>query len=220
MNTTNHPRRSFAWRRTPRGNWRAVAMALALGVSINLLGGCAFTPTVLTTPGNPVPVGEVFPAALLAEPIQLRAGYVHTTQPFQIKGPKERWAVALGFVRTDTNRPIEKKVDGAYDVCWTDAPGEGFRPKCNITTPGFSLRWELLREDGKMVTQYKHDNLVERSGGTYGATAITRTLSGFGDQGVGSYRLRVIVLRDGKELDFLKPHILVNRPFFSSRSIE
>jgi hypothetical protein len=32
--------------------------------------------------------------------------------------------------------------------------------------------------------------------------------------------LRVSVLRDANELDFLKPHIVVDRPFFSSTAIE
>jgi len=205
-----------------RGGWRAIAMALVLSISASVLGGCwIIPPNVLTTPDNQVPVAKHFPSALLAEPIQLRAGYTHTTQPFQIKGPKERWAVALGFVRSDTGRPIEEKVNEAYDVCWTDGPDKGLSYKtCKNTTPGFNLQWELLREDGSIAALYAFDSLRKDSGGTYSANAITRTLSGFSDQSIGSYRLRVTVLRDAKELDFLKPHILVNRPFFSSRSIE
>jgi len=204
--------------------WRGIATAAVLGISASVLGGCwIIPPNVLTTPDNPVPVARHFPSALLAEPIQLRAGYTHTTQPFQIKGPKERWAVALGFVRSDEAVSLEQKLKGGSDICWTDSPTEESRlieSKCKNINPGFSLRWELLREDGKAMARYEHDNLVKRGGGTYAGNAVTRTLSGFSDQSIGFYRLRVTVLRDAKELDFLKPHILVNRPFFSSRSIE
>jgi len=205
-----------------RGGWCATALALVLVVSASVLGGCGIiSPDVLTTPNNPVPVAKHFPSALLAEPIQLRAGYSHTTQPFQIKGPKERWAVALGFVTTDAALTTQQRLNGGSDTCWVDSPGKGLRPKtCKNTTPGFNLQWQLLRADGSTAAQHAFDSSVEVSGGTYGANAITRTLSGFSDQGVGSYRLRVTVLRDAKELDFLKPHILVNKPFFSSRSIE
>ena len=200
---------------------RAAAAAMLCALALALPGCWVIPPKVLTTPDNPVPVAEYFPAALLAEPIQLRKGYTHTTQPFTIKGPKERWAVAIGFVRSDEALTPSQKASGGSDICWTNGPDEGMHSKsCKSTTPGFYLRWELLREDGYIVSRQTRDNLVERGGGTYGANAITRTLSGFSDQPPGRYRLRVSVLRDAKELDFLKPHILVNRPFFSSRAIE
>ncbi|KWT97093.1 hypothetical protein APY03_1778 [Variovorax sp. WDL1] len=82
------------------------------------------------------------------------------------------------------------------------------------------MSWELLQEDGSVVDQFGLDSLHKDSGGTFSTNAITRTLAGFRDQPLGQYRLRVSVLRDAKELDFLKPHILIDRPFFSSRAIE
>ena len=205
-----------------RGGWRAIAMALVLSISASVLGGCwIIPPNVLTTPDNPVPVAKHFPSALLAEPIQLRAGYTHTTQPFQIKGPKERWAVALGFIRSDEALTTQQRLEGGSNTCWTDNPSKAIHLKtCKSTAPGFNLRWELLRNDGVVAVRYAFDSLVANSGGTYAANAITSNLSGFSDQEQGIYKLRVIVLRDAEELDFLKPHILVNRPFFSSRSIE
>lgn len=39
---------------------------VTLGLAAALVAGCGMTPQVLTTPGNPVDVSEVFPAALLA----------------------------------------------------------------------------------------------------------------------------------------------------------
>lgn len=194
---------------------------VTLGLAAALVAGCGTPPQVLTTPGNPVDVGELFPAALLAEPVQLRAGYVHTTQPFQIKGPKERWAVSLGFVRTDGSLTPEQRLTGASNRCWTDSPKSPIHLKtCKVNSPGFHVRWELLREDGTIVKQHTFDTLVANTGGTSGGDAITSTLSGFSDQLPGVYRLRVTVLREARELDFLKPHILVNRPFFNSRAIE
>lgn len=204
------------------GGWRATAAALAISVSAVSLGGCwAMPQEVLTTSGNAVPVSKIFPSALLAEPIQLRAGYSHTTQPFRIRGANERWAVSVGFVRTDEALTPAQRLAGESNTCWTDNPQKSIRLKtCNVKSPGLHLRWELLREDGRTASQYEFDTLDENSGGTYAANAITSTFSGFSSQETGIYRLRVSVLRDAKEMDFLKPHILVSRPFFSFRSIE
>lgn len=201
---------------------RVAAMVLAMGVSAIVLGGCWAIPrNVLTTPGNPVSVGEVFPSALLAEPIQLRAGYTHTTQPFRIKDSRERWAVALGFVRTDEDLTPSQRLAGDSNTCWTDNPDKSIRLKtCKSKSPGFHLRWDLLKEDGTVASQYEFDSLTANSGGTYAANAITSNFSGFSNQKMGTYRLRVKIFRDANELYFLKPHILINRPFFSSRSIE
>jgi hypothetical protein len=197
---------------------RAAAASVLYALALALPGCWVIPPKVLTTPDNPVPVAKHFPSALLAEPIRLREGYAHTTQLFTIKGPKERWTVAIGFVRSDQNLPLDKKLSGASDTCWIDT----LRPPkfCQIKSPGFNLKWELLREDGAIAARHALDSLIEESGGTYSGAAITRTLSGFRDQSSGQYRLRISVLHDAKELDFLKPHILIDRPFFSSRAIE
>ncbi|WP_431127427.1 hypothetical protein [Variovorax paradoxus] len=214
------------WVRFAQHRWyknrRVMALALTLAVGGGGLGGCGIVPpTVLTTPGNPVPVAKHFTSALLAEPIELRAGFSHVTQPFLIKGPQERWAVALGFVRNDELLTTQQRLAGASNTCWTDNPSKPIRLKtCESITPGFSVKWELLRENSTVAMQYAFDNLRADNGGTYAANAITSTLSGFSNQQSGSYRLRVTVLRDAKELDFLQPHILVNRPFFGSKSIE
>lgn len=161
--------------------------------------------------------GHPFPAALLAEPIELRAGRTHLTQPFVIKAPGEQWDVALGFIRTDSKLTPQQRVDGGADTCWTNTPREGNRPfNCKNTAKGFSLHWELLRNDGVVTAQFQIDSLVPNefgSAGVYVRDAITRTLSGFANQAPGTYRMRVTVLRDAKVLDFLKPHIVVEVPF-------
>jgi hypothetical protein len=222
MNFVKFPNRSGGLKLEPGGGWRVVAAALVVGVSAIALSGCwAIPPNVLTTQGNPVPVAKIFPSALLAEPIQLRAGHTHTTQLFRIKDPRERWAVAMGFVRTDEALTSAQRLGEDSNTCWTDNPQKSIRLRtCKVNSPGLHLRWELLREDGSIASQYEFDTLDANSGGTYAANAITSAFSGFSNQKMGAYRLRVSVLRDAKELDFLKPHILVNRPFFSSRSIE
>ena len=191
-----------------RSHWHRAVAASVLCASIAALPGCwVIPPKVLTTPDNPVPVAKHFPSALLAEPIQLRKAYNHTTQHFEIKEFDERWAVSLGFVAADSALTVQQRLDGGSDTCWTNGPNEGMRLRtCKNRTPGFHLQWELLRDDGTVVAQHERDNLVEGGGGTYSANAITRTLSGFSNQRPGNYRLRITVLRDAKELDFLKPH--------------
>lgn len=142
---------------------RAITMAAALGISAIVLGGCwTIPPYVLTTPGNPVSVAEVFPSTLLAEPIQLRARYTHTTQPFRIKDSRERWAVALGFVRTDEALTPSQRLAGDSNTCWTDNPDKSIRLKtCKSNSPGFHLRWDLLKEDGTVASQYEFESLFQ-----------------------------------------------------------
>ncbi|SEK36714.1 hypothetical protein SAMN05518845_10192 [Variovorax sp. YR750] len=207
--------------RLGRTCWSRVVAAFAVSVLAGVVGGCALSPGVLTTSDRSMQVGAVFPSALMVEPVQLRAGNIHTTQLFQIKDIRERWIVALGFLRTDQKLTPQQRMGGKSNTCWTDSPDKPIRLKtCEKVSPGFYLRWELLQEDGIVVAQYSFDSLTASSGGTYTADAITSTLSGFSSQEPGSYKLRITVLRDSKELDFLSPHIVIERPFFSSRSIE
>ena len=203
-----------AWADVVRCAILVTAVAIA---GLSSLVACGGTRHVRTTPENPVPVARYFPNALLAEPLSLRAGNTHVTQSFVINGPQERWTVALGFIRSDQALSAQERMEGRADICWTDSPIDPApRPKkCANSTPGFNLRWELLRDDdGRIVAEFTYDSLVQREGGTYAADAISRTVSGFANQSAGMYRLRVTVLRDAKELDFLKPHILVDLPFF------
>ena len=212
-----HERLRPRWMNVLKGAIAAAAFALA---SVGGLVACGTTRHVLTTPGNPVPVARYFPNALLAEPLLLRAGNTHVTQPFAVSGSQERWTVALGFVRSDQALSAEERISGKTDICWTDSSIDPApRPRtCTNNAPGFKLRWELLRDDGATVAEFTFDSLVRREGGTYAENAITRTLSGFTNQKAGTYRLRVTILRDANELDFLRPHILVDRPFFSSEA--
>lgn len=197
-----------------RADWLRATTATMLCAMALALSGCGILPPkVLTTPDNPVPVAKYFPSALLAEPLQMRAGYVHETQPFAIKGPEERWSVALGFVRTDAGLTPQQRLDGQSNTCWIDSPGYAMK-SCTQPTPGFHVRWDLLRSDGSIAASAERDSLVQRGGGTSAAIALTSTLSGFTRQSAGIYRLRVTVLREAEALAFLKPHILVDRPFF------
>lgn len=204
-------------KRLRKFKWALLATALVVIGSVGL-SGCTTTSKVLTTPGNTVAVAEYFPLALLAEPIQLRAGYTHLTQPFEIKGPEQTWNVELGFVRNDQGLTPEQRRAGGSIFCWTDSPANNERARifwgCKTPSPGLNLRWELLRTDGVKVGEFSYDGLVQQAGGTSAANAITITISGFRNQPAGQYRLRVTVLRDFSELDTSKPHILINKPFF------
>ncbi|WP_143043001.1 hypothetical protein ABL840_21945 [Variovorax sp. NFACC27] len=221
MNIMGHSGVLQALHRLGRTCWSSVIAALAVGVLAGVVGGCALSPGVSTTSDRSMQVGAVFPSALMVEPVQLRAGNIYTTQLFQIKDIRERWIVALGFLRTDQKLTTQQRMEGKSNTCWTDSPGKPIRLKtCENVSPGFHLRWELLQEDGVVVAQYSFDSLTASRGGTYAADTITSTLSGFSSQKPGFYKLRIAVLRDSKELDFLSPHIVIDRPFFSSRSIE
>ena len=154
---------------------------------------------------------ELFPAALVAEPIQMRAGYEHTTQPFEITSPKQAWDVSIGFARRDAVTPIKQF------RCWIESRKDDFSRRyhhCIDDEPGINLRWELIDSQGKTLVRYSYDALKQEAGGTYASDAITKTLSGFANFQQGTYRLKVTVLRDFPELDAHSPHILVNLPFF------
>ena len=192
--------------------FKVALLAVALAVSSLGFSGCGNAGTVLTTPGNPVPVADLFPNALLAEPIQLRAGFTHLTQPFEIKGPEQTWNVEVGFVRNDQANP-----DG-YIFCLTTSRLDNSARKysrCKNDERGLNLHWELLRSDGTVVGSYSFDALTQQIDGSVSSrNSRSITLSGFRNQAAGQYRLRVTVLRDFPELDFAKPHLLVNKPFF------
>jgi len=154
---------------------------------------------------------DLFPAALVAEPIQMRAGYEHITQPFEITGPEQRWNVSLGFARRDEITPVK------VFFCWVDSRKGSLRylSHCTDDEPGIYARWELLNSDGKAVPgyAYTYDALIQNAGGTYGK-AVTRDMSGFTRLPKGTYRIKVTILRDFPQLDAHLPHILVNLPFF------
>ena len=129
----------------------------------------------------------------------------------------QAWLVAITDTRA-TASGLLSWLSGPLKDFWIDT----VRPPkfCRVVSPGFKVQWELMKEDGRIVARHALDSAYQESGGTYSAVAITRTLSGFSDQPLGQYRLRISVVRDAKELEFLNPHILVGRPFFSPRSIE
>ncbi len=195
--------------------WQFVALAYCITATL-ILGACGSSPR--TTLGNEVEVGRYFPASLIAEPIKLREGHIHTTLPFGIKGPEQSWGVELGFIRHDQHLTRAQRREGNSVICWSDSPvknefDRGFWG-CKVPSPGLNVQWELLKLDGTTAAKYSYDGLLQQAGGTHSADAVTTTLSGFRNLPAGMYRLRVTVLRDFPQLDTAKPHVLVSKPFF------
>ena len=184
-------------KRTRRFKAVLLATLLAIGVA-----GCGGTGPVLTTPGNPISVAELFPTALLAEPIKLRAGYTHTTQPFEVTSPEAVWEVSLGVVRRDEKIPAERF------FCLVDSRNSQLRKirLCSNDEPGIHIQWELLSSDGKVVHSYTYDALKQIANNQTTRKAYQLGLGAFARQAVGQYTVKVTVLRDFPELDITGPH--------------
>ena len=187
-------------------------LAAALVGMGSLLTSCGTTGPVLTTPDNPVPVADLFPMALLAEPIKMRAGYTHTTQPFQIPSPDPVWEVSVGFVRHDDKIPFKRF------ACLVDSRKSQLRDirNCTDDEPGIHMKWELIRSDGTVVAGFAYDALKEKTNGQW-SDAVRVGLGAFTNQAAGTYRVRVTVLRDFPELDITDPHVIIDKPFFRRR---
>lgn len=178
--------------------------------------GCGGTGPVLTTPGNPVPVAELFPTALLAEPIKLRAGYTHTTQPFDVTNPVAVWEVSLGVVRRDEMIPFKRFFCLVFPREGQLRASKLVEKRCPDDEPGIHIRWELLRSDGTAISEFTYDALKQNTSSQFGHNVLIG-LGAFTKQAAGQYRLRVTVLRDFPELDITNPHILIDKPFFRRR---
>ena len=194
--------------------FKVALLAVALVGSSLWLSGCGSTGTVLTTPGNPVPVADLFPNALLAEPIKMRAGYTHLTQPFPVAGPDPVWEVSVAFVRHDDKIPFKRF------SCLVDSRKSLHRSMpekyCPDDEPGIHMKWELIRSDGSVIPGFTYDALKQDTNGQWGRS-VRVGLGAFTNQAAGTYRVRVTVLRDFPELDVTDPHIVIDKPFFRRR---
>jgi hypothetical protein len=169
------------------------------------LWGCAGAPTTNLAP-------ELYPAALLAEPIKMRAGFTHTTQPFEISGPEQVWEVSVGFTRRD------EKIEVNRFFCLVDSRKSELRKyrKCSDTEPTVHIQWVLLLPDGTEAGRYVYDAL-KQDANSQSSTAYQIGLGAFTSQPAGRYKLAVTVLRDLMELDITDPHIVIGKPFFRRR---
>ena len=196
--------------------FKVALLAIALAVSGLGFSGCGSTGTVLTTPGNPVPVADLFPTALLAEPIKMREGYTHLTQPFQVVGPNPVWEVSVGFVRRDDKIPFKRF------LCLVDSRKSASRSspllekRCPDDEPGIHMKWELIRSDGTVIPGFTYDALKEKTNSQW-SDSVRLGLGAFTNQAAGQYRVKVTVLRDFPELDVTDPQIVIDKPFFRRR---
>ena len=177
------------------------------------LAGCGSV-APLTTPDNTLDVSRYFPASLLAEPIKLRAGFTHTTQPFEVTDPGAVWEVTVGFVRRDEKLPVMRFMCSVTSK--RDKSAQNYN-QCMGDEPSIHMRWELMRMDGTVAASDTYDALERDATGQSRLAAYLVGLGGFTNQPISAYRLRVVVLRDFPELDITTPHIVIGRPFFRKR---
>lgn len=180
-------------------NLRALILLLWLGLA-------AFSSIPATNSAQ-----DLYPNALLVEPIKLRAGFVHVTQAFEVADPAAVREVSIGFKRVDDKLPIDRF------FCFIDSRLDKFSReyhKCPNNEPGINLRWELVNEKGESLVTRTYDALVNATGSQSTKASLMLGLYTFSKQPKGMYRLKVTVLRDFPELDITDPHIVVGKPFF------
>jgi hypothetical protein len=179
------------------------------------LSGCGSI--VLTTPDNPVPVRDLFPNALLAEPILLRTGFTYITQSFEVTGTDQVWEVSVGFSRHDDRMSVKRF------FCLVDSRNSASRSspllekKCPDDEPGIYLKWELIRPDGVVLPGFSYDALTKKSNSQSSRISHLLGLGAFANQPTGHYKIKVTVLRDFPELDVTTPFIVIAKPFFRRR---
>ena len=181
-----------------------LAMQAIVLSAIFLMAGCAgVSPNTNQSP-------DQFPNALMAEPVKLRAGFVHVTQAFEIQGPEQVWNVSLGFRPRDDLMPFKKF------RCLVTSRLDPLRKysECTDEESSIWVKWELIGSQDKTIASSTYNALVEDSGMTSSKNAYTISFSGFRGQPKGFYRLRFTALRDVPELDVTQPFILVDKPFF------
>jgi hypothetical protein len=171
-----------------------------------LLWGCASTPKTNLAP-------DLFPTALLAEPIKMRAGFTHTTQPFEITGPDQVWEVNIGFKRQDD------KLKSNRFFCLTTSKKDSLHKhvKCDDETPKVHIRWSLIRADGADIGGHTYDASVQDTNTQSSRLDYQVGLRAFTNQPRGIYTLKVYVLRDQSELEATNSFIVIGKPFFRKR---
>ena len=171
-----------------------------------LIASCASAPKHKT---NLEP--KLYPNAFLAEPIKLRAGFVHVTQKFEIAKMDEVWEVNIGFKRVDDKLPVNRF------FCLVESRLNKFSrdySKCTNDEPGVNLRWELIDGSGEVIRYQTYDALKELTGSQSSRDSFMLGLHTFYTPYKGLYRLKITMLRDFQELDITDQHIVLDRPFF------
>jgi hypothetical protein len=140
----------------------------------------------------------------------MRAGFVLTTQPFQIKDLSQVWEVNIGFKRRAEAMPVRRF------MCVVNSRNDPLRriEKCTNDEPGVKVKWELLRDSTPVGSGYAYDALQQGANSQSSRASFLLGLSTIAYQLPGAYRLRFEVLRDFPELDITDPHVVIDKPFF------
>jgi hypothetical protein len=153
----------------------------------------------------------LFANAMIAEPIKMRAGYTHITQPFEIRDPSQVWEVNLGFLRKDDLLPVNNF------FCLVDSRKSQLRSyrKCDDNEPAIHVKWELLRTDQTSAGGFEYDAKSKAANGQSSMSGYLLGLGAFSKQELGRYRIRITILADTPGLDLTTPHVVIATPFFN-----
>jgi hypothetical protein len=181
---------------------------LFVGLSCAVLAACYVPPKTNLLP-------DLYPSAMLVEPIKMRRGFVYTSSPIEAPSPDQLWEVSLGFERKDAVLP------GKRFFCLLDSRQSPSRTiiDCPNDEPGVHVRWELLREDGTAIQGASYDAIVERTNSQSTMASLLVGLGALRNPGAGTFRVRLHVLRDFPELDITNPQLVVNMQFFQRRQV-
>jgi hypothetical protein len=138
-----------------------------MSLCICVIWGCASAPSTNLAP-------DLYPAALLAEPIKMRAGFIHTSQAFTVTGPEQVWEVNIGFMRRDD------KINVKRFFCLVDSRKSPLREfnNCSNDEPSIHVKWVLVRLDGTEVGGFVYDALHQKANGQSSKKALQIGLAG------------------------------------------
>jgi hypothetical protein len=176
------------------------------------LWGCASAPRTNLAP-------DLYPSALLAEPIKMRAGFTHTTQPFEISGPDQFWEVSAGFARRDESLPFARLdcLVGSTNHRKSVNANTLIKHKCAEDDPVLHMKWELISSNSDIQPGFVFDLSKLDASSQWSKASTTIGLGAFTNQSKGVYRLKVTVLGDLVELEITDPHVVINKPIFRRR---
>ncbi len=179
---------------------------LFAGLCCAVLAACYVPPKTNLLP-------DLYPSAMLVEPIKMRAGYVHTSSLIEVNSPDQVWEVSLGFSRQDAVLPFPRF------FCLLE-PRKGLIRQgrnCPDDEPGVHVRWEIMRSDGVAVPGATYDAIIDKANGESSRASLLVGLGALKSPGLGKFRVRLHVLRDFPELDVTSPQLIVNLAFFQRK---
>lgn len=176
---------------------------LLVGLCCAVLAACYVPPKTNLLP-------DLYPSAMLVEPIKMRAGYVHTSAPIEVNSTDQVWEVSLGFARQDAVLPYPRF------FCLLDSRKSMIRKgrNCLDDEPAVHVRWEVLHSDGAVIQGGSYDAINEDTNRESSRASLVISMGVLRSAHLGKVKIRLHVLRDFPELDITNPQLIVNKAFF------